>query len=210
MTGIPDPLPGPAPRRCPAGGLERSAERDAALRALLPEVPRLGWSLAALRAGLLAAGRDPEGAESLFPTGPVGLVEAWCDLADRDMAAAAAAQGLETLRIPARIRALVVLRLQQAAPHREAVRRAGALLALPWNLGAATRATARTVDAIWLAAGDASTDLSFHTRRMILAGVYGSTLAFWLRAEDMAATLDFLDRRLADVARLQKRRPRAA
>ncbi|WP_159998991.1 COQ9 family protein [Roseomonas sp. 18066] len=197
-------------RRCPAAGLERSAERDAALRALLPEVPRLGWSLAALRAGLATEGRDPAAAAWLFPEGPAGMVEAWCDLADRDMAAAAAGQGLEDLRIPARIRALVALRLQQAGPHREAVRRGLALLALPWNLGAATRATGRTVDAIWTAAGDISTDLSFHTRRMTLAGVYGSTLAYWLQSGDEAAAMDFLDRRLAGVARLQKRRPKAA
>ncbi|ONG58981.1 rpsU-divergently transcribed protein [Pseudoroseomonas deserti] len=194
---------------CPGAGLERSAGRDAALRAMLPEVPRLGWSLAALRAGLAAGGRDPADAAWLFPDGPAGMVEAWCDLADRDMAAAAAGQGLEDLRIPGRIRALVALRLEQAAPHRAALRRALALLALPWNLGIATRATARTADAMWIAAGDASTDLSFHTRRMTLAGIYAGTLAFWLRSGDMAASMGFLDRRLAGLARLQKRRPKA-
>ncbi len=40
---------------------------------------------------------------------------------------------------------------------------------------------ARTVDAIWHAAGDRSADWSWYSKRAILAGVYGATLLFWLR-----------------------------
>ncbi|MCQ4161355.1 COQ9 family protein [Roseomonas sp. GC11] len=188
----------------PLDHLERSAERDAALRALLPEVPRLGWSPAALRAGLAATGQNPDSAAWLFPRGPVGMVEAWADLADRDMAAEAAGLDLPAQRIPARIRALILLRLRQQEPHREALRRALALLALPWNAPAAARATARTADAIWMAAGDTSNDLSFHTRRVTLSGVYAATLAFWLRDPEGQATPAFLDRRLEGVARMNK------
>lgn len=190
--------------------LERSAERDEALLAMLPHVPRLGWSRAALQAGLAATGGNPDAAAWLFPRGPVGMVEAWADLADRGMAEEAATRGIESLRVSQRIRALIALRLERQAPHKEAVRRAVALLALPWNAPAAARATARTVDAMWLAAGDASADLSFYTRRATLAGVYAATLAYWLQDPDpeRQATLAFLDRRLAAVARLN--RPRRA
>lgn len=190
--------------------LERSAERDKALQAMLPHVSRLGWSRAALRAGLAATGGNPDAAAWLFPRGPVGMVEAWADLADRGMAEEAATRGIESLRVSQRIRALVALRLERQAPHKEAVRRAVALLALPWNAPAAARATARTVDAMWLAAGDASADISFYTRRATLAGVYAATLAYWLQDPDpeRQATLAFLDRRLAEVARLN--RPRRA
>ena len=70
--------------------------------------------------------------------------------------------------------------------------------------GLAARCTARTVDAIWFAAGDGAADLSWYTKRLILAGVYGSTLLVWLGdgSDGDAATLRFLDRRLADVRRL--------
>ena len=37
----------------------------------------------------------------------------------------------------------------------------------------------RTVDAMWRAAGDTSTDFNFYTKRGILAGVYGSVLVRW-------------------------------
>jgi ubiquinone biosynthesis protein COQ9 len=191
--------------------LERSPERDSAIRAMLPLVPARGWTLSALRAALLAEGRDPTSAEWLFPRGPVSLVEAWCDLTDREMAEEAAGAGLESQRIPARIRAIVAIRLHRLAPHKEAVRRATGLLALPWNLGVTGRITARTADAMWQAAGDTSTDRSWYTRRASLAGVYAATLAFWLQDGDpqAAATLEFLDRRLAELARLQ-RKPKAA
>ncbi|MBW8270757.1 COQ9 family protein [Caldovatus aquaticus] len=190
--------------------IERSPERDAAIRAILRHVPARGWTWAALRAGLADLGRDPVEAASLFPRGPVGAIEAWSDLADREMAEAAAAANLAALRTPARIRRLVELRLRAAAPHREALRRALALLALPWNAAAAARCTARTADAMWHAAGDRSADFSWYTRRASLAAIYLATLAYWLRPEadgadpetHLAATLAFLDRRMADLARL--------
>ena len=177
--------------------IERSPERDAALDALLPLVPARGWTVAALRE---AAGED---ADLLFPGGAVEMAEAWADLADQRMEAGAALLGLEG-RLPDRIRAVIALRLAQNRPHKDAVRRALAVLARPGAKAAAARATVRTVSAIWYAAGDQSADFSWYTKRAILAGVYGSTLLRWLvdSSEDDGPTLAFLDRRLADVARI--------
>ncbi len=191
--------------------IERSEERDELLRAALPHVPALGWTRAALAAGLRELGRDPSEQDWLFPAGPVEAVEAWCDLADREMERAAAAD-VAGLRIPDRIRRVVTLRLEQNEPHREAIRRALALQALPWNVPSALRTVARTADAMWAAAGDTSADFSWYTRRVTLSGVYGATLAFWLQDDEpgFPATRAFLDRRLKDLARLQRRRPRAA
>jgi ubiquinone biosynthesis protein COQ9 len=176
---------------------ERSPERDAALDALLPNVPFDGWTVAALRR---AAGRD---ADLLFPGGAADMVEAFCDLADRRMEAAAAERGLPG-RLPARVRAAIALRLEQNRPHREAVRRALSVMALPRNAPMTARTLARTVDAIWHAAGDRSADFSWYTKRAILASVYGATLLYWLRDSgiDDADTLAFLDRRLAGVGRI--------
>jgi ubiquinone biosynthesis protein COQ9 len=190
---------------------ERSAERDAALPALLARVAGQGWTFAALRGALSDAGADPLDAELLFPGGAADMIEAYADLADRWMEQAAVAQDFAALRPPARVRALIALRLQQNRPYREAVRRAVALLALPRHAVLAGRCTARTVDAIWHAAGDRAADFSWYTKRAILAGVYGATLLFWLHdaGEDDAATLAFLDRRLKGVARLVQVRRRA-
>jgi ubiquinone biosynthesis protein COQ9 len=194
--------------------IERSEARDRALRAMLPIAAEEGWNWSTLRAGLAASGEDPALAESHFPGGPAEAVAAWADLADRDMEAAAAAEDLAALRTPRRIRRVVELRFAAAAPHKRALRRAVSLLALPWNAGLALQVTARTASAMWYAAGDSSADFSWYTRRASLGAIYAATLAYWLRDDDpdTGDAMAFLDRRLADLARLQRRpsRGRAA
>ena len=192
--------------------IERSDERDAAIRATLPHVGALGWTRAAISAGLTDLGLDPLEQEWLFPRGPAEAVEAWCDLADREMEEAARAENLVSRRIPDRIRRVIELRLERHEPHKDAVRRALALQSMPWNLGAALRSAARTADAMWAAAGDTTADFSWYTRRATLIGVYGATLAFWLQDDEpgFPATRAFLDRRLADLARWQGPRRSAA
>ena len=177
-----------------AGPLDRDPARDAAIRAMLPLVPELGWSLRALRQ---AAGGD---ADLLFPGGPIEMVEAHSDLGDRMMEEAGRA--IDDTRVSRRVRALILLRLEQAEPDREAVRRGLALLSLPGNRGAAIRSLARTVDTIWHAAGDTSADMSWYSKRALLAGVYTATLFYWLRVGSGSETDGFLDRRLAAVARI--------
>ena len=189
---------------------ERSPERDAAIDALLPEVPFQGWTMAALRCGMAAAGLEPEDAALLFPGGEPDMIEAFCDLADRRMVDEAAGMDIAGLRVPARVRAVIARRLEQNRPHREAIRRALALLAAPPRARLAAAITGRTVDAIWHAAGDRSADFSWYTKRAILSAVYGATLLFWIadQSEDDAATLAFLDRRLAGVGRIGRLRRR--
>ena len=196
ITGLPGLLEGASTGFAPPLGQDPA--RDAALRAMLPLVPEHGWSVRSLRLG---AGED---ADLLFPGGPVEMVEAHSDLGDREMEAAGAAQGED--RVSRRVRALILLRLEQAEPDREAVRRGLALLSLPGNNAAGARAVARTVDTIWHAAGDRSADMSWYSKRALLAGVYSTTLLFWLRAGSGPETEAFLDRRLAGVARLGRLR----
>src|SRR5271167_4046219 len=101
---------------------ERLPERDAAIQAMLPSVAFDGWTLRSLRAGLTAAGQSPDEADLLFPLGTIDMIETFCDLADRRMEEAAA--GLPEMKPSARIRAVIVLRLEQNRPYKEAIRRA--------------------------------------------------------------------------------------
>jgi ubiquinone biosynthesis protein COQ9 len=175
---------------------ERSPERDAALDALAATMPFAGWTVPAL---CRAAGPD---ADLLFPGGSLDMVETYCDLADRRMAAGS----FEQERLPDRVRAVLALRFEQNREQKDAIRRALAILAA--NPATAARCTARTVDAVWHAAGDRSADFSWYTKRAILTGVYASTLLFWLRDDSEAdeATLAFLDRRLAAVGEIGRLR----
>ena len=160
---------------------ERSPERDAALDALVAVVPFPGWTIAALRE---AAGPD---ADLLFPGGPVDMVETWIDLTDRRMEPSTAE------RLPDRVRAVIALRLLSLRPYKDAVRRGLAVLAT--DPGATVRTAARSVDTMWHLAGDRSADWSWYSKRAILAGVYSTTLLYWLRddSEDNEASLAFLE-----------------
>ena len=142
---------------------DRISRRDQAVRAMLPLVASSGWTMQALEK---AAGSQ---AVSLFPGGPAELVEAYIDMADRDMVAACAGIVAEQ-KLSRRVRTLIATRLQQGEPNKPAIRRALAVLATPARAGLASRCTARTVDAIWHAAGDNSADFSWYTKRGILGG----------------------------------------
>ena len=196
-------------------GPDRDA-RDAALDAILPLVPLYGWQGSAIAEGLRDAGMAPEDAEWMFTRGAISAIEAWIDLADRRMEAAGLAADMAGMRTHERVRFLIKARLEAAEPHRDALRAALSLLAMPWNAPIAARSLARSVSAIWYAAGDKSADFSWYTRRATLAAIYSATLAFWLsgRGDGLEAALDFLDRRLADHACFQKGlarfKPRAA
>jgi ubiquinone biosynthesis protein COQ9 len=187
---------------------ERMPERDAAIMGMLPNVPFDGWTKRALRAGVREAGMPADEADMLFPLGTVDMIATFCDLADRRMEEAAAL--LPETKLSARVRAVIALRLEQNRPYKEAIRRGLAVLALPQNARAAAKCTARTVDAIWHAAGDRSADFSWYTKRAILVAVYSATVLYWLRdtSEDDVDTLAFLDRRLAGVGRIGRLRGR--
>lgn len=185
---------------------ERSPERDSAITMVLDLVPSCGWSLKSLQQAVT----DGTDLELLFPGGTVDLIESSCDLADRQMEQDAAAADFEGLGLTKKVRAVIALRLDRQRPHRDAVRRAVAILALPTLAPLSARITARTVDSIWFAAGDRSADFSWYTKRALLAAVYASTLLFWLRdySEDNADTLQFLDRRLKGVGNIGKLKAR--
>ena len=197
------PIPAASPRVVadPDGEL-----RDRLADAVTAEAAFEGWS----RAALAAAGRElglPEGeADRLFPGGPLQVLAHVSALADRRTVTDMEAESIAGLKIRDRIKAGVRLRLERHAGGREPARRALALLAMPFNGALAMRLAYRTVDALWYAAGDTSTDFNFYTKRATLAGVYSSTLLYWLadRSTGGEATWAFLDRRLDDVMKIEK------
>ena len=184
----------------------KGARRDAVIMATLPHVVFDGWSVDALHRGAVDAGLDEDTVDVLFPEGSRAAVRHWFDLADRQMLDDIAGHNMEEMRIRDRIALLVRTRLERWTPHREAVRRALALSIVPGFAEDSLRSGYATVDAMWRAAGDRSTDFNFYTKRGLLAAVYSSTVLVWLddTSEDCADTWAFLDRRIADVMKVPK------
>ncbi|MGL4540888.1 MAG: COQ9 family protein [Polymorphobacter sp.] len=179
--------------------------RPRLIAAMLPHVAFDGWTPAAVTAGAADAGIDLDIARIAFES-PAAMVAAYIALADAEMLAALAAANIGALKVRARITLALHTRLAQAAPHREAVRRALAILALPGNLPLAAKTLWQTADTMWRAAGDTATDFNHYTKRMILGAVYSACLLYWLDddSEDMSATEAFIERRIAGVMRFEK------
>lgn len=180
--------------------------RDALLLATLPNVPFDGWTRRALLDGAAAADIAPATAEALFPRVPRDLLVHLSDWADRRMIGAVAADrdAFEAGRVRDKVAWCVRARLSALDPHKDAVRRAAATLALPGHAGLSARLLWRTVDRMWDLAGDTATDHNRYTKRALLAGVQSATLLYWLTDDSPGheATHAFLDRRIDEVLRI--------
>lgn len=176
------------------------------LAAALPNVAFDGWTSKVMREAADAVGISHGEMRLAFPGGITDLVDCFLADGDRRMEEVLAKCDLGALKIRERITLAVRTRIEVDATHREAVRRAVTLLALPISGTTGPRSLYRTVDAIWRAAGDRSTDFNFYTKRAILAGVYSTVTLTWFgdESEDHAATWAFLDRRIGDVMQIEK------
>lgn len=180
--------------------------RDA-LAPLLPGQAAFdGWNEKGLASAAAMLGVPADRARLAFPGGGADMIDAWFRSMDRGMAAALPPEALVGLKIRERITALVEARLQIAAPHREALRRALAVLAMPQNIAASARLGWRAADRMWRLAGDQATDFAHYTKRLTLAGVYGATLLVFIddESQDFVETRGFLARRIDDVMRFEK------
>jgi ubiquinone biosynthesis protein COQ9 len=192
-------------------GMPQAADPDAPLRdrladALAAEAVFEGWTRGALAAAARQLALPAGEADRLFPGGPVQVLTHISERADLRTVEDMEKEGVAGLKMRERIKSAVRIRLERHAGPREAVRRALALLSLPFNAGLALKLLYKTVDAMWYAAGDTSTDFNFYTKRATLAGVYSSTLLYWLadRSPGSEATWGFLDRRIDDVMKIEK------
>ena len=182
------------------------ALRRAVLAVALPHAAFDGFTDKVLEQAAAEAGVSKASLARLFPGGPIALVEYYSAWADEQMVAALAKLDLKAMKIRSRIAAAVMARLAVLKPDKEAARRAATLLAMPMHAMTGTKLGWRTVDAMWRAAGDTSTDFNFYTKRGILAGVYGATAVRWFNDDsaDEKPTRDFLAARIENVMQFEK------
>lgn len=165
-----------------------------------------GWTPAARDAAAVAQGVDAGLAQLAFDQGAMDMIEAWIGHVDATMIAAFPPERIAAMKIRERITALVTFRIEAVMHQREALRRATAIMALPTHLARSARLSWRTADLMWRLAGDTATDYNHYSKRMILSGVYGSTLMAFLDDEspDFADTHAFLARRIDNVMQFEK------
>ncbi|MDD9331317.1 MAG: COQ9 family protein [Wolbachia sp.] len=116
---------------------------------------------------------------------------------------------LEDMKIRERIKLAVQVRLSNYAKlpnYREFLKSILSFSMWPRNTYFSSKLLCKTVNAIWYGINDQSTDFNYYTKRAILAGVYLSTMFFFINdySEDFTDTLSFLDIRINNVMTFQK------
>lgn len=194
-----------------AGDGSDAALKKAVLKEALKDAAFDGFTDGLLAKAGKKAGADKDALARQFPQGIPSLIEYFSTSIDEAMEQKLGALDLSKRKIRERIKLAVLTRLALLAPNKEAARRAAAMMTLPMHAGLASKMMYRTVDAMWRAAGDTSTDFNFYTKRGILAGVYGSTLVRWFNdtGEDESATEAFLDARIENVMQFEKFKAKA-
>lgn len=190
----------------PDGDEDMTDIRRQVVEAALPNVVFDGWTDRVLADAVADAGVDANLARLAFPRGGIDLVLAFHQQNDVALPAAMAAEDMSALRYSEKVSRAIELRLEMIAEHREAVRRAAALLALPIHAADGARAIWQTADTIWTALGDTSDDVNWYTKRATLSGVYSAVVLYWLGDDspDMERTRAFIARRIDDVMQVEK------
>ena len=180
------------------------------LRAALMHVPFDGWSETTFHAAIRDTGLAPSVARAVCPRGAVDLAVAFHKGGDGEMLARFKTAELGEMKFRDRIATAVRLRLE-AVEDKEAVRRGATLFALPMYAADGAKLVWETSDAIWTALCDTSDDVNWYTKRATLSGVYSATVLYWLGDDSPGhmATWDFLDRRIADVMKIEEIKARA-
>ncbi|MBT4889124.1 MAG: COQ9 family protein [Rhodospirillales bacterium] len=189
---------------------EMEQVREKIMLATLANVPFDGWCRDAINAGAIEAGYDADMALRAFPGETGDVIQLWVDWSDAQMLEALdGLEGWEDMSVTARITAAVKARIMVNAQHRETLRRTLSWYALPLNVPLAVQATLSTVNSMWYAAGDTSTDFNYYSKRGLLTTVYTATVLYWMSDEgdeegNFPETWDFLERRLGDLGTVSK------
>ena len=180
------------------------------MEAMLRQVPKYGWSWKALYKGTstvkeFKAWNESE-MQALFENKIANIVKVFNERLDQDMIKLCDKNLNEELGITQKVRQLILFRLDASKDNKEIIKSSIYFMSNPKNSYNALEQLLTTCNKIWKVAGDESRGTTFFSKRFILAGVYSSTLGYWLSSSNRSneETEEFLDKRLEDVKNLGK------
>jgi len=178
--------------------------RDTLLDAMLPHVTFDGWTDTSFRAAVKDAGLSEAEAKAIAPRGAIDLAVAFHRRGDAAMVAKLKETDLSGLRFRDRVATALRYRLE-VMTEREAVRRASTLFSLPNHAAEGGKLVWETADHVWTALGDESRDGNWYSKRVILSGVWASTVLYWLGDDSPGHvnTQAFIDRRIDNVMQFE-------
>ena len=177
---------------------------------MLNHVPDLGWTWDALSKAALNSKKmkshSEEELQTLFDNKISNIIGIFNDKLDEEMFAIFNPENNKNLGVTQTVKALVLSRLRASENYKSIIKTSLFFMAQPGNAYEALNQLMKTSNKIWEIAGDTSRGRNFYSKRLILAGVYSSTLAYWLAKETRSIdeSEDFLDKRLDDVKNIGK------
>ncbi|WP_253299830.1 COQ9 family protein [Wolbachia endosymbiont of Chironomus riparius] len=116
---------------------------------------------------------------------------------------------LEDYKIRERIKLAIKINLKNYAKlpnYREFLKNILSFSIFPRNIYFSSKILYRTINTIWYGIYDESTDINYYTKRLILSGLYSSTVLFFINdySDNFTNTLSFLDRRIENIIKFQK------
>jgi len=180
--------------------------RESLLDAVMPHIAFDGWTKKSLNLAANDIGIDPRVVDLAFPNGAIDMIDLYAQQCDIQMLEVIKDSSFDKLKIREKITKLVRTRIEIEQKNKEACNRTVPFLALPQNYFQGLKILYRTVDLMWKAISDTSTDFNYYTKRMTLSAVYSSTFLYWLgdESEDHNDTWEFLDRRIENVMQIEK------
>ncbi len=174
--------------------------------ATLKHAGKHGFSLAAIHAGEDDMRMDRNKAHLLFSNPQRDLLKYFLAWSNEQLADKLRDLPKKQWKVREKVSYGVSKKLELLTPYRDAEKQALLLTARPMYADLSLKTLYDTCDIIWRGAGDTSTDWNFYTKRTLLAGVYTTTLLFWLRdeSEDYEDTWQFLSRRIDNVMAINK------
>ena len=144
--------------------------------------------------------------KNFFENNLVNTIKAFNDYLDDKMEDSFSKTKKNKQRTPEKIKSLILNRISASLDFKDGIVSSLGFMSLPQNSKPSLKMLYNTCDRIWRVSGDQSTDFSFYTKRLILSGVYSSTLMYWIQDDtgDLKNTEDFLNRRLEDVSKIGK------
>ena len=144
--------------------------------------------------------------KNFFENDLVNTIKAFNDYLDDKMEDSFSKTKKNKQRTPEKIKSLILNRIAASLDFKDGIVSSLGFMSLPQNSKPSLKMLYNTCDRIWRVSGDQSTDFSFYTKRLILSGVYSSTLMYWIQDDtgDLKNTEDFLNRRLEDVSKIGK------
>ena len=132
------------------------------------------------------------------------LVKYFLEDNDQKMLAELREKKIEELPIREKIKQALLIRFN--LHQKEIIKYSCKFLIHPNNADLSFSSLAGSCDVIWRFAGDKSTDFNYYSKRLLLAGIYSSSIVYYLSKEDISDSEleDFISNRIENVMSINK------